>query len=105
MAPSALRQVPVIAVGLQLVGLNVNPGRLIVHVDVLDLQRDAVDDRAGSRSGPAGVGRDRQRRGVRVDFDLRADDHAVARGCCASSRSNGPAFAGLTIDRPNGAPS
>ncbi len=44
-APSVLVRLPVIASGLQFVGLNVNPGRLIVDVHVLDLQRDPVDDR------------------------------------------------------------
>ena len=50
--PSLLPRLPVIASLLQLVGLNVKSGRLIVDVDVLDLQRDPVEDRAGSRTGP-----------------------------------------------------
>ena len=68
------------------------PGRLIMHIDVLDLQREAFDD-ARDRVRPDPVGRDRERRGRRVDFDLRPDDSTGRPSC----RSNGPAFAGLTM--------
>ena len=95
-----------IASWLQFGRVEREPGPVDRDVDVLDLQRDPVEDRR-DLVRPAVVGRDRQRRGRRVDFDLRADDEAVARrmvGSWCLSRSNGPAFAGLTIDRPNGAP-
>ena len=85
-----------IAIGLQFVGLNVNPGRSIVTLTCLicsGIPSMIVRDRVG----PGAFACDRQRRGVRVDFDLRADDHF-------RPRLNGPASAGLTIDRPNGAP-
>ena len=96
-APSVLVEAPGDRQRVQLVGLNVNPGRLIVTLTCLicsGIPSRIVRDRVRA----AVVGRDRQRGGVRVDFDLRAHDRLCP-------RSNGPAFAGLTIDRPNGAPS
>ena len=53
LAPSAPVIVPVILIGLQLVGLNVKPGTVDVYVDVPYLQRDAVDD---GRERVRGVG-------------------------------------------------
>jgi hypothetical protein len=76
---------------LQFVGLNMNPGRSITALTV----RMSV----GTPSTICGqVGRDRHLRRVRVDFDLRL-------GTTTFPRSNGPAMTGLTIERPNGAPS
>ena len=48
LAPSTPVTVPVTAIGLQLVGLNVKPGTIDTYVDVLDLQRDPIEDRRGT---------------------------------------------------------
>ncbi len=42
--PFDARHVPVTLIGLQLVGLNVKPGTVDIHVDVPDLGRDPIDD-------------------------------------------------------------
>ena len=73
--------------GLQLVGLNVNPGRFLRSVDRAQVGRDTFGD-ARKR-----VGRDGDLRRMRVDFDAPTNPDGP--------RLNGPAF---TIDRPNGAP-
>ena len=99
LAPSALPIVPLISVWLQLVGLNVNPGRLIATYHVLDLQRDAVDDRRDRVRSAGGLV-------VIVSAAVCGSTSIFARTTTGlpSWRSNGPAFAGLTIERPNGAP-
>ena len=103
---------PVIAIGLQLVGLNWKPRAGRDHVDVLDLHGDPVDQvRDRIAVVPGGFGRDRQRRGERVDFDLapaRRRSHTPgSEPGFALSRSQ-IERAGLhrssTTERPNGAP-
>ena len=68
LAPSVLVAVPVKDIGSQLVGLNMNPGRSITALIV------RRSDGTPSTIVRQRVGRDRQLRGVRVDFDLRARD-------------------------------
>ena len=61
MAPSVLDRLPVMLIGLQFVGLNVKPGRLIVTLTCLICKRDPVEDR-GDLVGARVVARDRQLR-------------------------------------------
>jgi hypothetical protein len=69
LAPSALVIVPVMLIGSQLVGLNVKPGTIDTYVDVLDLQRDPIDDR---RERVRGISR---LRSVRIDIDSGSKDN------------------------------
>ena len=66
LAPAAVEEiVPATASGAQSVGLKMKPGAIDRHVDRADVQRDAfLDGRIRQR-----IARDRQLRGVRVDFD------------------------------------
>jgi hypothetical protein len=68
LAPSTPVTVPVTAIGLQLVGLNVKPGTIDTYVDVLDLQRDPIEDR---RERVRGISR---LRSVRIDIDTCSKD-------------------------------
>ena len=95
---------PVIAIGLQSVGLNVNPGRLIVTLTCLIC--------SGIPSRICGIAYGSELLLVIVSAAVLGLTSIFARttrqshaGCLAAvcSRSNGPAFAGFTIDRPNGA--
>ncbi len=70
-APSALVRAPVIFSGLQSVGLNVKPGRLIVTLTCL-ICSGMPSMIVGILVCARVVGRDRQRRRQRVHFDLRA---------------------------------
>ena len=79
-------------IGLQLVGLNSKPGRSTVTIcELFDLGGDAFDEHRDRVAG------DRDRGGVRVDFDARATT--------TLPRLKGPATAGVTTSIPNGAPS
>ena len=90
-APSVLFAVPEKLIGLQLVGLNMNPGRSITAlIERISAGIPFDDHRQRGR-------RDRQLRGMPIHFDLRPHDIVP--------RLNGPATIGTTIDRPNGAPS
>ena len=81
-APSSLEIRPVRVRGLQFVGLNVKCSRLNEHVDLLDLDGDAVDQ-VRDRVGAACVCSDGEVRGGGVYFDFGAYDKTVAWGLLA----------------------
>jgi hypothetical protein len=60
--------------GEQLVGLNVKPGTIDTYVDVLDLQRDPMED---VRERVSGISRLRR---VRIDIDSCPKDNVALRG-------------------------
>ena len=105
----ALRSLPVIFIGSQLVGLNVNPGRLIMTLTFL-ICTGIPSIRCGIAYPSSSL------LVVTVSAAVLGLTSIFARTTTQShagswlgldvscSRSNGPAFTGLTIDRPNGAP-
>ena len=100
-APSVLCRLPVTAIGLQFVGLNVNPGRSIVTLTCWICNGMPVAGSSGSCTARSSV--------VIVSAAVAGSTSIFARTTTQShavffSRSNGPAFAGFTIDSPNGAP-
>ena len=85
-----------IANGLQFVGLNVNSGRLIETFTCL-ICNGIPSRMCGIAYGPDGSV-------VIVNAAVVGSTSIFAR-TITFPRSNGPAFAGFTIDRPYGAPS
>ena len=71
LAPSTPVTVPPSLIGLQLVGLNVKPGTIDIHVEVLDLQRDAIEDVRERVRGISGLRR------VRIDIDSCSKDNVA----------------------------
>jgi hypothetical protein len=65
---------PVTAIGEQLVGLNVKPGTIDIHVEVPDVGRDPIED---VRERVRGISRLRR---VRIDIDTCSKDNVALRG-------------------------
>jgi hypothetical protein len=86
--------VPVTLIGLQLVGLNVKPGTIDTYVDVLDLQRDPIEDR---RERVRGISR---LRSVRIDIDSGSKDNVPkVEGATRKRSKRGNRQAGEPFDR------
>ncbi len=90
-APSVLLAVPLKDIGLQLVGLNMNPGRSIT---ALIVRRS--DGTPATIDGSGSV--------VTVNWEVCGSTSILARVTIVP-RLNGPTTSGTTIDRPYGAPS
>ncbi len=108
-APSSLPIVPVIAIGAQLVGLNMKCSRLIVTFTAL-IWTGTPSMMWGIAYGPDGfvVTVSSAVTGLISILALtttQSHGGSWAGLAVSCSRSNGPAFTGSTIERPNGAPS
>src|SRR6202035_1796625 len=94
-APSMLCRAAVIDIGSQLVGLNVNPWRVIVTLTCLIC--------SGMPLISGGIAYGPELSLVIVSAAVSGSTWTVAR-TMTLPRWNGPASAGLTIESPNGAP-